>query len=82
MVSPVRIRVPPLTKVLQIEEKDSGLAALPGTPVNSPLTKRFFRGQISTGALGFGGAHSRQQAARNETLGQRFEVARRFVFCP
>jgi hypothetical protein len=42
MVSPVRIRVPPLKKVLQIVEKGRPSAASPELCVNSPLRKRPF----------------------------------------
>ena len=38
-VSPVRIRVPPLIKVLQIAEKRKSPAALPEPRVNSPFEK-------------------------------------------
>jgi hypothetical protein len=38
MVSPVRIRVPPLLKVLQIAEKEGALAMLPEPLVRSTST--------------------------------------------
>ena len=52
MVSPIRIRVPPLEKVLQIEEKERALAVLPEPLDNSVSTAGSRKGHFQGDSRG------------------------------
>jgi hypothetical protein len=49
MVSPVRIRVPPLKKSCKTKEKEEPPVAMPGLFVNSPFKKTPLPAHVSTG---------------------------------